>query len=250
MTYGRLKKNIFSKAYNDIKNQGILYFILKTNRFFYHKYLRKNAKKITDRLKNKIPEYFILNNNRLQYLIHAYNLTWINERTVEVPIVLDYIKESNAKNILEFGAVLMHYIEPKWEVVDKFEKGEGIINLDIIDFKPKQKYDLIVSISTLEHVGFDDENKPEKIIEAIKVLKSSLKKNGKFIATMPLGHNKFMDKLIFDGKIGFSEMYFMKRMNRKNRWKQVSIESIKNIRYNYPYNNANGIFIGIFKNDS
>jgi hypothetical protein len=248
MTYGRLKNSIFSKSFKDIKEQGFLYFILKTNRFFYHKYLNKNARRITDKLKNKPQEYFMFNNKKYGYLIHPYNLTWINERTVEVPIVLDFINNSKAEKILEFGAVLLHYTDVNWDVIDKFEKGEKINNIDIVDFKPKSKYDLIVSISTLEHVGFDDEDKPKKIIEAIKILKNSLDKNGKIIVTMPLGYNKFMDNLIYSDKIGFNEKYFLKKMSRKNKWKQASLDEIKKTRYNYPFNNANAVFIGISKN--
>ncbi|MBR9704916.1 hypothetical protein GOV12_05880, partial [Candidatus Pacearchaeota archaeon] len=101
--------------------------------------------------------------------------------------------------------------------------------------------------STLEHVGFDDENKPEKIIEAVKILKDSLNKNGVMIVSMPLGYNHYMDSLIFEEKIGFKDMYFLKRISRKNKWKQVSINEVKKSRYNYPYNNANAVFIGVYE---
>ncbi|MEM0465197.1 MAG: hypothetical protein QXW97_00675 [Candidatus Pacearchaeota archaeon] len=249
MTYGRLKSNIFSKSFRDIKNEGFIYFFIKTFRFFYHKYLQKNANRITKKLLKKQKEYFIFNNKKIPYLINAYNLSWMNERTIEIPIILELIKKVKAKRILEVGAVLQHYIEINWDVVDKFEKGDKrVLNLDIVDFKPKKKYDLILSISTLEHIGFDDENNPEKIISAIKNIKQILKKNGIFVATMPLGYNKYMDKLIFNKKIDFDEIYFMKRISRKNKWKQVNINEVKNVRYNYPYNNANAIVIAIYRN--
>ena len=39
-----------------------------------------------------------------------------------------------------------------------------MINQDVVDFKTNEKYDLIVSISTLEHVGWDEEPRDDKKI--------------------------------------------------------------------------------------
>ena len=48
------------------------------------------------------------------------------------------------------------YYKFEHDIVDKYEKKKGIINQDIVDYKPDKKYDLIISISTLEHVGWDE----------------------------------------------------------------------------------------------
>lgn len=249
MRYGRLKKNIFYKSLRDIKQEGFLFFIIKTYRFFKNKIFNLFANNIVIRLRKKPVDFFEFNGKRLEYLIHPYNLTWTNERTIEIPIALDYIKNLKTNKILEVGAVLKHYTDVKWEVVDKFELGEGIINEDIIDFNPKKKYDLIVCISTLEHIGFDDEDDKEKIVKAVEGMKKCLNKKGIIIATMPLGYNKYMDERIFSKTLGFNEMYFLKKISRKNKWKQVSMEEIKNAKYNYPYNNANAVVIGVWKNN-
>ena len=245
--YGRFNDNILNKSLRDIKQEGFLFFIKKTYRFFQHRILRIFANQIVQALRKSKKEFFYFQKKKLEYLIHPYNLSWINERTVEVPIALNYIKDSKAKSIIEVGAVLPNYVPVHWDVLDKFEKGKNIINQDIVDFKPRRKYDLIMSISTLEHVGFDDTNEPEKIIAAINKMKTWLNKNGKMIATMPLGYNLYMDGLIFSNNLGFNKMYFMKRINRKNRWIQVDMEKVKKSKYNYPYNNANAIVIGILE---
>ena len=244
--YGRLKQNIVSKSIRDIKNDGLVFFSKKSGRFVYHKYLTKNANKLALKESKKPEQYFDFQDKKYAYFIHPYNLAWINERTVEIPIVLDLIKHSEAKKILEVGAVLPHYTQINWDVLDKFEKLPGVINKDIIEFLPKEKYDLIVTISTLEHVGFDDENKPEKVEVAIDHLKNLLNNKGKIIATMPLGYNKFLDDLIYSGKIGFTKNYFMKR-DKKNKWTQVSREKTIGTKYNNPYNNANCLYIGVFE---
>lgn len=245
--YGRLKASVFNKGLKDIKEKGFYYFLKKTFRYFHHKILVIYAVPITNSLNKKPKDYFYFNGKKYEYLIHPYNLSWINERTAEIPIVLDFLNQTNKKNILELGAVLQHYLKVQWDVVDKFETGEKVINKDILEFKPRKKFDLIITISTLEHIGFDDEDKPEKILEAIESLKKCLNKKGNIIATVPLGYNKFMDNHIFNKTLGFSRYYFMKRINRKNKWKEACIEEVKNIQYNHPYNNANAIAIGIFE---
>ncbi|MBR9705260.1 hypothetical protein GOV12_07645, partial [Candidatus Pacearchaeota archaeon] len=150
MKYGRFNQSFIHKGLKDIKREGIIYFILKTNRFFLHRYLDNKSDYIVNKIKKKKIDHFIFNNEKIPYLIHPYNLTWINERTIEVPIILNYLKKINSKKVLEFGAVLLHYIKPEWEVLDKFEINENVLNMDIVDFKEKEKYDLIMSISTLE----------------------------------------------------------------------------------------------------
>jgi len=51
--------------------------------------------------------------------------------------------------------VLSHYFAVKHDIVDKYEIAPSVVNEDLVNFKPGKKYDLIVSISTLEHVGWD-----------------------------------------------------------------------------------------------
>jgi cyclopropane fatty-acyl-phospholipid synthase-like methyltransferase len=81
------------------------------------------------------------------------------------------------------------YYRHKHDVVDKLEKG--CINEDIARYKTWKKYDLIISVSTLEHVGFDcgEYPNPNKIFVAIKNMKSMLKKDGLMFITIPVGYN-------------------------------------------------------------
>lgn len=184
-----------------------------------------------------------------KYLYHNYNKTWSNERTVEVPIIWDVINKNEGKRILEVGNVLSHYFNVTHEIVDKYEKADGILNQDIVDFNPTNKYDLIVSISTLEHVGWDETPKePLKILKAIDNLKSCLAPNGKMYVTLLMGYNTVMDDLLRTGEIKFSEKYCLKRISRDNQWKEVKWEDIQDTRFWYPYPNANGLIIGVIKN--
>src|SRR2546422_11404174 len=84
------------------------------------------------------------------YFYHAYNQTYCNERAVEIPIVWPMLQQVPPERVLEIGNVLSHYFPTRHDVVDKFEQAPGVQNVDVVDFRPTQPYDLIVSISTLE----------------------------------------------------------------------------------------------------
>ncbi len=224
-----LKRGFIMFIYNPISN---FYFVL------YFKYTK--------------PKTFNFNNKKYSYFSHYYNTAYSNERTVEVPIVINIVKNaiSNGKRILEVGCVIPHYFFCKWDVLDKYESAKEIINEDVVDFKPQEKYDLIVSISTMEHVGFEEENKdPNKIIKSINNLRDNcLRPNGKIIITVPIGYNKEMDKQIFTNKIKFDEKHYFKRISKANEWTQTNFEDIKEAEYGRPFKFANAIIVGIIKN--
>ena len=109
-------------------------------------------------------------------------------------------------------------------MVDLTERYPGVINQDITDFRPGNKYDLIVSISTFEHIGcWDKELKqPEKLLQAIQnVIENILTPGGEFILTVPLGYNPDMERYLTDGTIKFDGSYCMKQTDVKmNSWKE------------------------------
>jgi hypothetical protein len=182
-----------------------------------------------------------------KYFYFPYNATWRNERAIEIPIVWDFVLKSLGGEILEFGNVLSHYFNIKHDIIDKYEKGKGVLNEDIVKFKPLKKYNLIVAISTLEHVGWDEEPKePEKILEAVENLRQILNKGGRAIVSVPLGYNSYLDNLIRRGEI-FDEQFIMKRITDDNLWREVSLEEVREISYGKPFPFANGVVIGILR---
>jgi hypothetical protein len=160
---------------------------------------------------------------------------------------MSYKKRYENTKILEIGAVLPHYLQRDWDVIDKYETFEGITNEDVTEFRPRRKYNLIMSISTLEHVGFDEEIKePNKIVLALHNLRENcLNKNGVILVTLPLGYNKHMDELLYNGELNFDESYYFKRINAKNEWVETCKNDVVETGYNKPYLFANAIFVGI-----
>jgi SAM-dependent methyltransferase len=196
----------------------------------------------------------------LNYFCHRYNATWRNERVLEVPLAWDFLNkeiktysENPAKlEVLELGNVLDHYFDlskiptKSYTVVDKYEQAPDVINQDILDFSPSHKFDLIISVSTLEHIGWDEPIKePLKTLKTIKKLKSLLKPGGKILVTFPLGHNPYLRYFVGLKKFPFNKVQFWKRISKYNSWKRVSFREIKNVKYNQPYCNANGVVVGL-----
>lgn len=175
------------------------------------------------RLARKYTQYFprkysrfLFNGRSYPYFCRAYNQTWMNERCVEVPLAMEYVRPG--LRILEVGRVLDHYYSFPHDCVDKFEKGA--LNVDVVDFKTDVRYDVIISISTLEHVGWDEDRNPEKIFTAIEVLKRHLKPGGKLVVTLPWGYNANLDAELIKGRRLFDEQFYFK-MIPFGRWVQT-----------------------------
>ena len=241
--YREMNDNRVVKGLRVLKREGVLTF---GSRFLG--YLNRSLLRMISPLAVKlIPKmYFDYNDHKLEYFHHPKNLVWTNERSIEIPIIMDYLKKSSAQNILEVGAVLPHYYpQLQHDVVDKFEKMVGVINEDVITFHPQNKYDLIVSISTLEHVGFEDDLRDsEGILKALNNLKENcLAEKGRMVITLPLGYNKDVDWYLFNKRLGFSQEYYFKRKNVLNIWEKIKSEEAKKIKFSGF--SAQGIVIGI-----
>ena len=181
-----------------------------------------------------------------RYFYHRYNITWRNERAVEIPIIWKLIEEGRGKKILEVGNVLSHYYPVSHDVIDKYEDEDGVIVKDIVDYRPNKKYDLIVAISTIEHIGWDEiPRESGKIFQAIENMRNLLSRNGKIVMTLPLGYNPEIDRMLRDAKIGFTEMHCMKRISADNSWVEANWNDIRNSKFYDPFPGANGLVIGV-----
>ena len=125
-----------------------------------------------------------------------YHATYTNERAVEIPVAMGLVDKYRGRRILEVGNVLSHYFSFPHVIVDKYEVGPGVTNEDIDEFATSQKFDLIISISTLEHVGWDETPRDRtKIIKALKNIRNLVNPGGLVMVTLPVGQNPLLDKL-------------------------------------------------------
>ncbi|MBE9096151.1 FkbM family methyltransferase [Tychonema sp. LEGE 07203] len=223
---------------------------------------------------------FIYKGKHLPYNRIGYNNT--GERAIEIPIALNFIATLEKKdNILEVGNTLSHYenslseyigIRPR-RIVDKFEVVQGVDNVDFMDIPSEEKYDVIVSVSTVEHIGQGIEPSSQAYGEQIQIrdMEMPLKAIAKIYDLLAIGGKAFITvpfgKLIDGGwYIQFDRLYletlttkyqippaaistvFMRILdmevpnnNPREIWIEEQKENLQNVEYNYPYPCANAI---------
>ncbi len=171
-------------------------------------------------------------------------MTWRNERAVEISVAKDFLGRYSGEETLEVGNVSSHYFRIRHTVVDKYERKDNIVT-DILEFQPKKRYRLIISISTLEHVGFDEQDQdPEKPLKAIRhLIENCLEPAGVFLATFPIGYNPSLDAALFNGQLPFQTIHYLKRVSKWNRWISASRNDVRNTQYGSPFIFGNAVAV-------
>ena len=191
-----------------------------------------------------LDQTFEYEGKRYRYFHHPYNRTSINERIVEVPIFVEIMKTTPDSETLEIGNVMAYYAPHSHTVVDKYEKAEGVINDDVVDYDPGRTFKLIISVSTMEHVGWDEKQRdPKKIPAGIARLRSLLAEGGRLYVTFPMGYYKDLDEILRSDGLPMDKRTCLKRVSDTNKWRQVEWDEIKNLDYG-PY--ANGLVVAEF----
>jgi len=202
----------------------------------------------------------------------------VSERAIEVPIGLNFLMEHNSKRILEVGNVLQQYIQQPiygtWNILDKFEVGPDVLNIDLMEYNPEEKYEAIISISTVEHIGQrkdpsgsygeeDNVRDKEAPLKAIVKIYNLLKEGGHALITVPFGKlidhgwlihfdDHYMQLLINKYEIPDDELIikYYRKMEMEMTWnnpRQVWVpclkENLADTIYDSPFPNANGIAV-------
>ena len=192
------------------------------------------------------PREFEYRDERLQYVFENYNVTWSNERCAEIPIARWHLAQTNGP-VLEVGNVLGHYGAHSHTVIDKYETVPRVVNEDITEWQTDQRFALIISISTFEHIGFDDVggDSKEKIRAAIDACRALLASDGHLVITVPLGYNPALDELIANDSLAANEAHFLLRHGRRE-WSEVPRNQADDTKYGHPFPYANGLWIAEF----
>jgi SAM-dependent methyltransferase len=245
-SYLRFKSNdnLFSAAKNIFKTKGIRYFARSSFWYLIDRYF-------TEIYYNKLRslETFQFQGKNYHYLFHRYCTTWKNERCAIIPIAWDIIQtyQKRGKNILEVGNVISHIYPVAHDVLDKYEIADGVINKDIVDFQPSKRYDLIISIVTMQHVGYNDYPRdPTKILKAMENLKKILTRDGIIVIVHGLGENKEMDELLRDNTLEFNQKFYLMKTSTF-KWAEVKWEDVKNLTYDFSIPTARAVIIVVFE---
>jgi hypothetical protein len=195
----------------------------------------------------RTPGTFVVDGTALPYFRHGYHYTWLNERAVEIPLAEAALDAAGTSaRVLEVGNVLGHYRPVTHTVVDKYERSPGVRNVDVVDIGADLAgpYDLILAVSTLEHVGLDEAvQDPEKPARAIAHLTSLLAPGGRLWCTFPVGYNPALDERLRDGRLGFDRLTALRRTGRANRWEQVPVDDVWGIPYDRLLYTAHAIVV-------
>lgn len=136
----------------------------------------------------------------LELFDHPYNVTINNERAIELALAQAWLEEVTADcpgPLLEVGAVTPHYFDHGGTVIDLHERGPGIQNHDARTWYPPVRYAQILSISTIEHVGWDQPDPDPTDAEfALRRMVGSLAPGGHAFITIPIGYHPPLDESI------------------------------------------------------
>ena len=146
-------------------------------------------------------------------------LNWKNKQVLDVGCGTGLF----AYNVSKEGAKHVHGIDFSKEAIDIAKKTHKNYNLqyDVLDaLDIKSKYDVIISLGTLEHM--------DNPLAMLKILKKHLKKNGKIIITSPNWTNPRGYILmtlwhLFDAPITLADLHYQTPIDFKNYAKKMKM---------------------------
>jgi hypothetical protein len=188
---------------------------------------------------------FIVESSSLSYLKVFKNRAFQTERSIEIPIAWNILQSTPSNsNILEVGNTLSHYLPCNHLIVDKYEKAPNVTNIDIIDYITPKKFDLILCISTLEHIGWDEFPQDfGKIIKTVNHLQSLLTENGKLVITIPTNYNPFLDNLLKSMSFPAKKIWALKRLSySSNTWQESNLSEVLTQSF-HPFYGASGLVV-------
>jgi len=152
------------------------------------------------------------------YRKNGYNSPATNERTVEIPLGFYFLE--NYSDALELGAVMPYYGAEKHEVWDLHDPHKccGRVDLEGDDFDVSGR--AVFSISTIEHVGFNNYGGAgflprEQWRRAFVLLQTIVQNASVYLLTYPLGYNIDLDALV---EAQCPNRIILRRINSRNTW--------------------------------
>ena len=183
---------------------------------------------------------FELAGTRYPYLFGRYKHTWLTERAVEVPVIGALVDSRDGRRVLEVGHVLGHYRDGHHLVVDKYERAPGVLNRDALELDDLGWFDLIVAVSTLEHVGWDEQPRdPDKAMRAVQALRSMLAGDGRLVLTVPAGYNPSFAAALRELPIEY--LGALKRTGTGAHWREVTPDEAWSAPYDFLLYRARGV---------
>jgi hypothetical protein len=191
--------------------------------------------------------HFVYRGRAYSYFLARYRTTWSNERAVEIALALELLGRYPPDEVLEIGNCAGHYVARCHRVVDRYERAAGVENVDVLSVAPEPRYPLVLSISTLEHVGWDERpREPGKAARAIAHLRRCVAPGGLLFFTVPLGYNAELDAWLDTGEHGLTRVDCLERTGDLD-WSETPWPARTRSTYGEPFPCANAIAIGVYQ---
>lgn len=179
---------------------------------------------------------------KLEYVVEPYNLTCVSERGLELGIIQGLLPKD--ARVLEIGNVWGHYRDRDFKVVDKYEIAPGVDNSDVVNLPEDEKFDFIFSVSTFEHIGWDeDPRQPEKLENALAKIPRLLADSGRAIVTVPSGWNSWLDERLKAGDLPVDSVTWFRRDGLFCNWKPADAEECAGMPYGGRHQAANAVAV-------
>ena len=102
------------------------------------------------------------------------------------------------------------------------EQADLSRNIDALDVRVTQPYDVIVSISTLEHRAGGGRQGPRQARAGSGAPGVDAGAQWDLIATVQPGYNPALNAALLSGSLRFDRLDFLKRISRDNRWREAT----------------------------
>jgi hypothetical protein len=174
----------------------------------------------------------------LDYGFRRWN--WRSERALEIGLARRAMRNREPEDVLEVGNVLAFAGLSGHTVVDKYELGDGVLNVDIIEYRPTRRFGLVICISTLEHIGWDEI--PRDPNKAAAAMRTMCDMGDSLLMTIPVGWHRQLEREFVAGPFDLIELAV--KTSRLARWERRPLAVVNRIEYGRPYANGNAILIG------
>jgi hypothetical protein len=129
-------------------------------------------------------------------------------------------------------------------VVDKYEVATGVFNADVCDMALGKQFSLVISVSTLEHVGWDETPQVQpKVLKAWSVMRDHLLPGGRMFVTVPMGYNHYLDVCLRVGWPAETSRRALRRVDALNHWEEVPWGAVAEASYGAPYSWGNVVVV-------
>lgn len=182
------------------------------------------------------PATWCLDGHALPYL----KPTQGNERDIEIPFGADVLRRTRVQRVLEVGNAMQitHPDLRERDIVCMYDKQGGpqdVHRVDVLGWDGGP-YGLILSISTLEHIGYeyacaDGVCDQSRAIDAVTHLTRLLAPRGRLIFTIPIGfHNELVEHVLHRAIEPSWDVSYMVRVNGYNEWQQRPLREVGMLR--------------------